>query len=61
MNTPLDLVVGVSEVPLDKVKEIYPCVSHVYETNENHLPFEDVKKTAREDYIKQIRKLLNNL
>ena len=61
MNKPLDIVVGISEVPLDKVKEIYPCVAHVYETNENHLPFEEVKKTAREDYIKQIRKLLNNL
>ena len=61
LNKTLDIIVGISEVPLDKVKEIYPCVSHVYETNENHLPFEDVKKTAREDYIKQIRILLNNL
>ena len=61
MNKPLDIIVGISEVSLDKVKELYQCVSNVYETNENHLPFESVKKTAKIDYIKQIRKLLQNI
>ena len=60
-NKPLDIIVGISEVSFDKVKEMYPCVLNVYETNENHLPFDEVKKTAKEDYIKQINKLLNDM
>lgn len=60
-NKPLDIIVGISEVSFEKVKEMYPCVLNVYETNENHLPFDEVKKTAKEDYIKQINKLLNDM
>lgn len=58
-NKPLDLIVGVSEIDEDKAKEIYPCLNHLYETNDKHLPFEEVKKTAEADYIRKIKELIN--
>ena len=61
MNKPLDLIVGISEVDEKDIKTTYPCIRHIYETNEKHLPFNRVKKHAEDDYIKQIRKLLDNL
>ena len=56
-NKQLILVVGISELSLDEIKKIYPCVTHLYETNDKHLPFEDIKDSAKEDYIKQIKNL----
>ena len=57
-HKPLIIVVGISEISLEEIKRIYPCVLDLYETNENHLPFEEVKKTAKEDYQRTIRKIL---
>ena len=57
MNKPLILIVGISDMSLEEIQQIYPCVSHLYETNDEHLPFEQVKKTAKEDYLKTIKKL----
>ena len=58
---PLVLLVGTKEVTLNDIKQVYPCVTHIYENNEKHLPFEEVKKNAKEDYKNQISLLLNNL
>lgn len=55
----LTLIVGKSEISLEEAKRAYPCIDLIYETNELHLPFAVVKATAKEDYIKQIRKLLS--
>lgn len=61
MNKPLDIIVGISEISLEDMKKSYPCVKHIYETNEKHLPFEEIKEQAEEAYITQIRRLLDNL
>lgn len=55
----LIIVVGISEVSLEELKNIYLCVLDLYETNENHLPFEEVKKSAKADYQRTIRKIFN--
>ena len=57
-NKDLLIIVGVSEIPFEEVNSKYPCIKHIYETNEKHLPFEDIKANALDDYIKQIDKLL---
>ena len=57
----LILLVGISEMSLSEIQKIYPCVVALYETNENHLLFEDVRKNAKNDCSTQIEKLLNNL
>lgn len=59
INKPLGLIVGISEISLEDIKKSYPCISFLHETNEKHLPFEEVKKTAKEDYVNTIKKLLN--
>lgn len=59
INKPLGLIVGISEISLEDIKKSYPCISFLYETNEKYLPFEEVKKNAKEDYINTIKKLLN--
>ena len=58
-HKPLIIVVGVSEISLEELKKIYPCVLDLYETNEKHLPFEEIKKTAKEDYLKIIYKIIS--
>lgn len=58
-HKPLIIVVGISEISLEELKKIYPCVLNLYETNEKHLPFEEIKKTAKEDYQKIINKIVN--
>ena len=58
-HKPLIIAVGVSEISLEELKKIYPCVLDLYETNEKHLPFKEIKKTAKEDYLKIIHKILS--
>ena len=60
-NKPLSIIVGISEASLDDIRKTYPCITNIYETNERHRPFEEVKKSAKEDYVVQIKKLLSNL
>ena len=57
-HKPLIIVSGISEISLKELQKIYPCVLDIYETNEKHLPFDDVKKSAKEDYQKIINKIL---
>ena len=57
-NKPLALIVGISEISINEIKKSYPCISYLYETNKNHLPFEEVKKTSKRDYSETIRELL---
>lgn len=59
MHKPLDLIVGISELSESEVKKMYPCLNHLYETNDKHLPFEEVKDNAEIDYIRKIKELLN--
>lgn len=61
MNKPLDLIVGISTISKEEVIKRYPCIRNIYETNYQHLPFEEVKARAKEDYIYQIKRLLENL
>ena len=61
MNIPLDVIVGISEISLEDMKKAYPCIKHIYETNEKHLPFEEIRGQAEEAYIIQIRRLLDNI
>ena len=58
LNKPLDLIVGISEMSLKEIKDKYPCVSHIYETNEKHLPFDEIKDKARDSYQETIQKVL---
>ena len=55
----LILIVGKTELSLKEVQDIYPCVKALYETDELHLPSAMVKATAKEDYQKQIKKILS--
>ena len=57
-HKPLSLVVGVSEISIKDMKDRYPCVSHIYETNQEHLPFECIKNHAKESYQEVIKKYL---
>ena len=57
MNKPLSLIVGVSEISLNELRNHYPCIKDLFETNEKHLPFESIKVSATKDYLKQIGKL----
>ena len=61
MNKPLALIVGISELSLKEVQKVYPCAKYLFETNEKHLPFEEVKASSRKDYTHQIKKLLSNI
>ena len=60
-DKPLDIIIGITSVGYDEIRSIYPCIRNIYETNEEHLPFEEVKKMAKESCIKKIKELLNNL
>ena len=57
MDKPLSLIVGVSEISLNELRNHYPCIKDLFETNEKHLPFESIKASAKKDYLKQIDKL----
>lgn len=59
-HKPLIVVVGISEIDLVDAQKTYPAIKILYETNYKHLPFEAVKGTAKEDYIVQIKQLLND-
>ncbi len=61
LGKPLALIVGNSELSLKDIQKKYPCVEMLLETNENHLPFEEVKDNARKDYLAQIEKLLSSI
>ena len=56
-NKPLIIIVGISELSLEEIQNKYPCVKAIFETNYKHLPFEEIKKTAKEDYINVIKNL----
>lgn len=56
-NKPLVLIVGISEMTLEEVRKIYPCVVQIYETNDKHLPFDNIKNTAKEDYSRVLEQL----
>ena len=58
-NKPLGIIVGISEISLEDIKKSYPCIKFIYETNDKHLPFEEVKKTAVDDYKTTIGRLLD--
>ena len=60
-NKPLSLIVGISEASLEDIRKAYPCVNIIYETNFEHLPFEQVKNNAEEAYITQIRNLIKDI
>ena len=57
-HKPLSLVVGVSEISIEDIKKRYPCILDIYETNKEHLPFEDIKDYAKESYQEVIKKYL---
>ncbi|MCR4911941.1 MAG: glycerate kinase [Bacilli bacterium] len=61
MNKPLYLIVGISELSLEEIQSIYPCVQKIFETNDRHIPFEEVKGRAKEDYQRKIKELIYNL
>lgn len=60
-NKKLILVVGISEMSLEEIQKQYPCVVSLYETNEKHLPFDEIKKNAKNDYAFIVEKILTNL
>ena len=60
-NKPLNLIVGISETSLEDIQKVYPCINKIYETNFEHLPFEQVKDNAIEAYIMQIKELLKDI
>ena len=51
------LIVGISTLSLEEVSKAYPCVVRIFETNPNHLPFEEIKSNAANDYIEVIKKV----
>lgn len=59
-NKPLYLIVGSSTLDIDEIKINYPCIKNIYETNEKHLPFENIKNDAENMYQQTINKFLNN-
>ena len=58
-NKPLILIVGISEISLKEIQHQYPCIIHLLETNDKHLPFEEIKQSSKEDYIKKIKEVLS--
>lgn len=56
-NKDLIIIVGISELSLKEIQDIYPNVIGLYETNPKHLPFEEIKANAEQDYIKIIKSL----
>lgn len=58
VGTPLDIIIGITEVSYDDIKKQYPIIRDIYETNEEHRPFSEVKNLAVPLYQKQIKKLL---
>ncbi|MBO4682510.1 MAG: glycerate kinase, partial [Bacilli bacterium] len=61
VNKPLIIVVGISELSLEEIKKIYPCVTALYETNKEHLPYEKIKGNAKNDYLKIVDEVIQNL
>ena len=60
-NKPLIILVGISELSLEEIQKKYPCVVSLYETNEEHLPYEKIKGNAKNDYLKQIDRIIEDL
>ncbi len=60
-NKSLALVVGISNAPIKEVQKTYPCVIDLLETNDKHLPFEEVKNTAKRDYLIKINQLFADI
>ncbi len=60
-NVPLCLIVGTSSLSLKEIQSKYPCVKYLFETNYKHLPFDEIKSRAKEDYINQIDELIKVL
>ena len=42
-NKDLSLLMGVSTIPTEDIKKHYPSIKDIYEINEEHLPFDEVK------------------
>ena len=60
-NKPLIILVGISELSLEEIQKRCPCVISLYETNEKHLPYEKIKGNAKNDYLKQIDRIMEDL
>ena len=60
-NKALYLIVGISNIPHEEIKQIYPCIKYVYETNEKHLPFRIIKWRSKIDYLRKIDRFLKNI
>ena len=60
-NKPLIIVVGISELSLEEIQKIYPCVTALYETNKEHLPYEKIKGNAKNDYLKVVGQVLEDI
>ena len=58
-HIPLDLIVGISTI--NNIKDKYPCIKNVYETNVSHKPFEEVKEQAKPMYTLAIKELLKHI
>ena len=55
---PLSIIVGINTIDEKLVKEKYLCLKDIYETNDKHLPFEEIIKSAKEDYLRKINELI---
>ena len=58
-HIPLDLIVGISTI--NNIKDKYPCIKNVYETNASHQPFEKVKWQAKQMYTLALKELLKHI
>ena len=58
-HIPLDLIVGISTI--NNIKDKYPCIENVYETNVSHQPFEEIKWQAKQMYTLAIKELLKHI
>ena len=60
-HKPLLLFVGQSDLSYTEASSLFPGLKGIYETNPSHLPFEQIRQTAKSDAILSIRKLLSDL
>jgi len=57
----LFLIVGTSELLLKEVQSQFSCVEEIIETNVHHLPFENIKQCAPQQYKEAIVTLLKRI
>lgn len=58
-NKKLILIVGTSTVTLNAAKQVFPCISHIIETNPTHLPFAEIIENAATMYRAAVDDVLN--